>query len=312
MIEIEGKKRIRLVRAVASAIFFISCAVHYDLKLPDKLLQQKINIIDRAAKSNGAAFPKQKILIYITTHMSLLHIWYLQACWPDALDHSSLLRNADVMVHMTTPEEFQGVVAAEPLVDLLRGTFAGQNITVHVRKHVAGRDTMVGIEHEKKQNGAMAALIDAAKNKWFHGYDWVIRLNPDVIVRNDTFILETIQDPSVTALLVDCYHDPKHLVTNPDEYSKIHTDFFAIKPSALPHDAFLVPKTKNAEKSFTEDIRDSILKVGGHRFIPGAEPLTPGFCKLGFGRTLDMLGDTPITHWEPQGVPDSLICPIPF
>ena len=37
ILEMERKKRIRLVRAVASAIFFIFCAVQYDLKLPDTL-----------------------------------------------------------------------------------------------------------------------------------------------------------------------------------------------------------------------------------------------------------------------------------
>ena len=35
-----------------------------------------------------------------------------------------------------------------------------------------------------RQTGAMLGLDTAEREGWWSGYDWVIRLNPDVIVRN--------------------------------------------------------------------------------------------------------------------------------
>ena len=34
-----------------------------------------------------------------------------------------------------------------------------------------------------RQTGAMLGLDTADREGWWSGYDWVIRLNPDVIVR---------------------------------------------------------------------------------------------------------------------------------
>ena len=35
--------------------------------------------------------------------------------------------------------------------------------------------------------------------------DWVIRMNPDVIIRDDTLMLDVIQnDPNATAILLNC------------------------------------------------------------------------------------------------------------
>ena len=40
----------------------------------------------------------------------------------------------------------------------------------------------------KKQMGAILALSEAEARGWFDGYDWVVRLNPDVIVSEDRFL----------------------------------------------------------------------------------------------------------------------------
>ena len=204
------------------------------------------------------------------------------------------------MVHMTVP----GGSERAALI-LVNSTFHGQNLTVQLTEYaVSGKNERVRNRNVNKQNGAMAALSDAAKNHWFEGYDWIIWLNPDVIVRNETFLVNTIYgDPDATALLVDWYHGA-HNDNAEHDYLKVHTDFFALKPSALPPNAFLIPKTNNAEKSFTAEIQSTILKVGGHWLIPGAEPLRPGWCKVGYGRVLGGLGDTPIAHYHPPEISD--------
>ena len=69
--------------------------------------------------------------------------------------------------------------------------------------------------------------------------------------------------PPHSWLIVDCYHGAHNDNAEHEDYVKVHTDFFALKPSALPPNAFLIPKTNNAEKSFTAEIQSMILKVGG-------------------------------------------------
>jgi hypothetical protein len=44
------------------------------------------------------------------------------------------------------------------------------------------------------QDGAILAIREAFKNHWFDDYDWVIRLNPDVLIRSNSFLLEQIND----------------------------------------------------------------------------------------------------------------------
>jgi hypothetical protein len=42
-----------------------------------------------------------RVLLLITTHLSLEHITFLRKCWPPATHKSSLLREADVMVYIS-------------------------------------------------------------------------------------------------------------------------------------------------------------------------------------------------------------------
>lgn len=268
-------------------------------------LTRQTDAIARALEGFAATEQNNKfgrILLYLTTHMSETHFWYLQACWPQVLLHSSLLRNADVMVYLSASESVR-----ERAIQQLNDTFQEQNLKIHA------------VDNPGWQEGSMAALYDATRNKWFAGYDWVIRLNPDVIVRNDTFLVETItNDTNATALLANCkpekYMWGRHSVLKfllSWEGPLIQTDFFALKPSVLPPNAFLNLSHEIAEISFTTDIRESILDKGGHRFIPGAGPVTGVVCRLGHGRALD---ESPIVHHHFEGGEENNIthCPISF
>jgi hypothetical protein len=226
-----------------------------------------------------------KVMLYVTTHMSPQHIWYLKSCWYPALQNSLLLRSSDVVVYLNPPEnELEGAKK------LLKDTFKDQKLTIHERANPG------------YQEGAMAALTDAAREGWFNGYDWVIRVNADVIIRNDTFLLDVMQnDPNATALLVNCLPSNDRPI--------VQTDFFAIKPGALAPNTFLNSNINNAERAFTNDIRKDILKVGNHRWIKEAS-LSAGICRVGHGIALDK---TPITHFhQKEELLNDFTCPIPF
>jgi hypothetical protein len=234
-----------------------------------------------------------KVMLFVTTQMSLQHIWFLKSCWPPALQNSVLLNTADVVAYLNPNKEER-----KEAMDILKHTFRDQNLTIHVR------------DNPGYQEGAMAALKDATREGWFSGYDWVIRVNPDVIIRNDTFIVDVMQnDPNATGLLINCLN-----FTNTNDL-KIHTDFFAIKPGVLPSGAFLNPAFPNAERSFTNDIREAILNKGNHRWIPGAHPVDEGICRAGYdyydSRKME---ETHVIHFhqEEELMANNFTCPIPF
>jgi hypothetical protein len=241
-----------------------------------------------SSKSSKESIKGLKVMLYVTTHMSAQHIWYLKSCWIPALQNSLLLRSSDVMVHLNPSND----TLREEAKKLLKETFQNQMITIHDRSNL------------KKQAGAKAALEDAAKEGWFKGYDWVIRVNPDVIIRNDTYILDVMQnDPNATAILINCAH------FNPQN-PKVHTDFFAIKPGALAPNTFINSTIGNAELSFTNDIRADIMNKGNHRWIENSEP-KKGICKAGYYRKEDERHVTH-SHVGEDILQGNFTCPIPF
>ena len=83
----------------------------------------------------------------------------------------------------------------------------------------------------KKQMGAVVALSEADRRGWFRGYDWVVRLNPDVIVREDRFLHKSMADEGIDAVLAFC------TATG----GRIHTDFMVWRPAKVPPGAFVLP-----------------------------------------------------------------------
>ena len=127
-----------------------------------------------------------KTLVYITTNLSEGHSLYLQKCWPTLIAKSPLLSQAEFMFFVTEPK---GQTAN---LTLIASAFAGRRVSVRV------------VENPGYQEGAILALTDAADHGWFENYDWVIRLNPDVPIRNDTFLQERINDVRTHGIFVDC------------------------------------------------------------------------------------------------------------
>ena len=170
-----------------------------------------------------------RVLLYVTSHLSLQHFQALQWMWPETVANSDLLKSSEVIFY----------VANQPpvLEKLLKDAFpTNSNVTV------------VNYTNDGYQEGAIKALSDAYQNNWFKEYDWVIRVNPDVIIRNDTWILKQMFDKDVWGVLVDCLD---HRQKRP----KVHTDFFAIRPEHLinqtcARDANLA-NVKNAEQHAT-------------------------------------------------------------
>lgn len=160
------------------------------------------------------------------------------------------------------------------------------DLTIHAKKQLTS-----GSPERMLQDGAMEAMKDAIRYGWFDNYDWIIRLNPDVIIPNETFLYDVILDgdnvqdlkrynvwnkynlnfkveniTSVKGILINCRYKGW------TEY-KIHTDFFAIRPEVLNKTELLNPTTSVSELSFTRAIYDSVLKLNQHLILPNSESL---------------------------------------
>ena len=204
------------------------------------------------SKQLGTAY--QRILLFVTTYASKKHFQFLRKCWPPSIAKSTLLQKADVLIFSSGHNLSVGKTKN---ISLIERTFPGQNASIHVRENLG------------YQRGAILALEEALKNGWFNGYDWVIRLNPDVIIRNDTWIRETMNDPNVDGIFVKCSGwNETH-----DDFTKIHTDFSIFRPTALSastasqHASF---PPLNAESVFTAKV-EPILASGRYKFLQGAD-----------------------------------------
>lgn len=188
----------------------------------------------------------------MTTHWSEEHQKFIP-CWEDASQRLLIFQSADLILY--TSEEV-------PSHQLERLSAGFRTTTVHL------------YENPGYQEGAVKALVDGFTSDWFEGYDWVIRLNPDVLIRDDTWIRHTLTNSSVDAILHNCHHQAPADEQFP---VKIQTDFFAVRPSVVNSDRIFeglqLPElreknTTNAELHWTYVLHD-VLAQKRFKFLHG-------------------------------------------
>lgn len=200
-----------------------------------------------------------KVLIYITTHFSSTHAQFLRHCWPTLLSRSRLYRTSELVMFVTLAE------GAEFNTTFIKTVFGDVDITVHVRSNPGYSE------------GAILAMAEGFQHGWFEGFDWVIRVNPDVLIRNDSFLLENLDKHDIDGVFADCLDVPCSTGQGCKD-RLIHTDFFAFRPDAIPHDAFVATRNANAEQMATKAF-SPIIARGRDYWVPGAGP-HHGICRI--------------------------------
>jgi len=187
--------------------------------------------------------PTLKVRLLITTHLPEWHLKFINKCWPKIIATVPLLQQAEVLLYASKepPKTF---------VQLFR------NITVHQYNNPG------------YQEGAIQAMVDADKHGWMRGYDWVIRINPDVIIRNDTWLRGMMENPEVDGIFTDCYSRNCHQHCTNNIW---HSDFFAFRPHAIPKNAFLETKAHSAEAHAKLVFQKYIAKTGRDRWLKGSK-----------------------------------------
>ena len=173
---------------------------------------------------------QSKYAIYMTTHLDQKHYRFLTECWPAAIEKLTLLQQADFIVYTSSN-------SSDNHEGLYQMALGGANNQVHIHRY---QQDIAQDPKVKKQDGAVSAMVDPflPHNNWFQGYEWIIRVNPDVLFRRDFWLLQTMQNSSVDAIMVDWrgVYKPDGVKIFP---KAMHTDFYAFRPEAVNGTALL-------------------------------------------------------------------------
>jgi len=195
-----------------------------------------------------------RVLVYITTHLPPAHMDFLRKCWPSIIKNSVLLQHADMLM-------FSG---GSPPADILADSFMGKKVRVE-RYNNSGY-----------QEGAMLALEAATAQRWFDGYDWVIRVNPDVLILDDEWLIKNMLDSGVDGIFADCTDT---ICSSHCTGSLVNSDFFAVRAEHLGPASFtgLQGTFSSAELQITEAF-SKLIGQGRDRWIPNTN--MQGACRI--------------------------------
>ncbi len=169
---------------------------------------------------HNASLGNLKVLLFITTIFSDNHVTFFSCCWPKLMKQSKLLPNVHVMIFANNNTAIPSS-HIESVETLFRGNpsyqlkYAPENELKAIEEQ--------GHKPNRFQYGANLGPKLGFQFGWFENYDWVIRINPDVLIRNSTWLLQTMLDRNVEGIFANCN----------GIHNRIHTDFFAVRPKSL-------------------------------------------------------------------------------
>lgn len=163
-----------------------------------------------------------KIAIFFTTSGQGTHMELLASCWPRLMRNKlPILSQADIILHSNGP----------------------QNET-ELRRVMAGFPNKIAriaiAANPGWQLGAIQSMAEAVENSYFKGYDWVIRVNPDVLILKEENILNRMTADRA-GIFANCHTrmvSDGHGIDSPDNIN-IHTDFYAVRPNFLVKDIWV-------------------------------------------------------------------------
>ncbi len=230
----------------------------------------------RGVEDQGRENTTTQIALYITTHFSEVHIRYFHCCWPILVRDSPLIRRSHIIVAATnaTPilqEEMnylEQLFADNPSYQFW--TPLNSNHLSHCEPYKAPQNPKKQFSVSYKQ--CLANYGIAFGWSRLQQYEWIIRLNPDVLIRQSNWILHSMANTSLDAIIVHCGPNTR----------QIHTDFWAVRRKAVnatyafQHMA-RIGKQLNHERTAFQNFR-SILAMKRHMWVPDMEP-SKGICR---------------------------------
>ena len=188
-----------------------------------------LNNIKNAVITRPGGAPR--VLIYITAACGACHLYDLETRWPSSMRAAPLLVHAEILTYAGCKKNHGASRWAHALALL-----PNKNVSLAWSNH-----------NPSKQEGASLAIVTALENGWFAGYDWIIRVNLDVVVKESAFLESKLLQANTSAVLAICAYN---------QFNYVPTDFFASRPQEMA----AVPWTTkgNAERAATAVFKPAI------------------------------------------------------
>jgi hypothetical protein len=239
---------------------------------------------DKSAKSpprRNVVQPGLNSVLYITTHFSDVHLRYLHCCWPILVKKSPLIQKLHIIVAATnfTPVKQEELDYLEK--DLFASNPSYQFLTPSNASHLSHcqpfrLDPRMNPNREVTGSYKQCLANYGVSFGWaaVKDFDWMIRLNPDVLLRQSMWLLESMQNTSLDAFLISCG----------ERTQQIHTDFWVVRPSAVVggneipflHMSKIRSRLNHERTAFHQFGR--ILAANRHAWVPGIMP-SRGICR---------------------------------
>ena len=239
------------------ALFLIVASLHNvtivnNNRSSDLFLDSAPSNLEERILSFSEKWSEVKLLIYMTTHLPDAHVAFLP-CWKDAIERLDIFKYADLMLF----------TSADPTNEQLK-LLPFRNIEIKRYRNPG------------YQSGAVQAMVEPFLDNvtWFDDYDWVMRVNPDVLIRDDQWLMQTMLNTTVDMIVHECVSTNKYK-TN----ALIHTDFFAFRPSAVDRERLLNANRDHAETHFTTSFRH-LYDSGRFAYVEGGKNAIEGHCRI--------------------------------
>jgi len=214
------------------------------------MLATRSNLTSNTAKAEKS-LDDIRVLLYVTTHLSVDHLDFLRACWPALIANSVLLQHADVLLF-----------TAEDVPEDVHSIF--RNNSLRVQKY----------DNPGYQEGAKLAMKWLTENSVYADYDWVIRVNPDVLILDDDWLIQNMLDDDVGGIFADCAADKVKCWQYCVNGTMTNSDFFAVRTMHLKPWLFTDLKGADGKPCWNAECEvhvafESIRLSGRDRWIQG-------------------------------------------
>jgi hypothetical protein len=201
-IDIYGTTSPRQTTTITSAT--ATSVSDYDAGLPTRIIRRRRQQqSDNDQQSISSASPlstttmtplakslrSSKILLFITTHFSPEHIRYFDCCWPQLMEKSQFLPHVHVLIFSTNM-----TIIPDRVLDHVGSLFVS-NPTYKIEfapQYEMSRLSKLYKHNPKLQRGANLGMARGFLRGWFDNYNWLIRINPDVLIRNSTWLVQQL------------------------------------------------------------------------------------------------------------------------
>jgi len=165
-----------------------------------------------------------RVVLFVTTAMSKEHVTFMKC-------KGTLLRDEVICTSKTARLDTADVILY--VSENINGTSSSSRLAQHAEYEKLLNNwpnptkKIIYDENPGKQEGAMKAMHVGFSRGLFDGYDWVVRINPDVVIWDEGPLFRQLDNSNISGVFMTC-----------ESESLTNADFFAVRPDKVEKYAF--------------------------------------------------------------------------